>query len=471
MIKNDHQFGVTKTQARRFEEALATARAKEVPEGTDPVIWNAYIDGLDSQLSTLHRQLQEYALLKSGKVDRIEVASLDEFPLGIIKARIARGVTHQELADRIGVKPQQIQRWENSDYETAGFNNLIKIADALGISVHESITFRHKAQNNAEILAEYGIDLKFLQRRLVPDAGREPHNILSAAADYLWKIWGLVVNSDGSIDTRSFNYTAAALVRYKLPKDANSLRVRAYTQYAFHIAEKVAETLPERSAVVPRDWKQARNTFSGPDGTVSLEAVLRKAWQMNIAVIPLSDSIRFHGCCWRIKNRNVIILKQSVRAEARWLFDLLHELYHAGEEAEQTFDAVLGDGMDEERRVSSEEQAANEFAGNVLLSGAAEELYQECLAGARGHVANLKRSVRAVAERRNVNLGVLANYVAYALKEERDIDWWGAASNLQPDSDDAYSIAATVFKDCFEAQGLTAIDRQLVELATVEPIV
>ena len=469
MIKNDHQFGITKTQARRFEEALFSARAKEVPEGTDPLIWRAYIDGMESQLSTLRRQMDEYELLKSGKVDRIEVASLDELPLGIIKARIARGLTHQELANRIGVKPQQIQRWENSDYEAAGFNNLIKIADALGISVHESITFRHKAQNNTEILAECGIDLKFLQRRIVPDAGREPHKILSAASDYLRKIWGLVVMSDGRIDKRTFSCAATASVRYKLPKDANSLRVRAYTQYAYHIAEKVAETLPERSAVVPRDWEQARKTFSGPDGMVSLETVLRKAWGMNIAVIPLSDSIRFHGCCWRIKNRNVIILKQSVRAEARWLFDLLHELYHAGEATEHAFDAVVGDGTEEERRLSSEEKAANEFAGNVLLSGAAQELYQECLTGARGHVANLKRSVRTVAERHNVNLGVLSNFVAYTLKEEMDIDWWGTAANLQPDSEDAYNIASMVFRDCFKAQALMESDRKLVELATVEP--
>lgn len=469
MIKNERQFRVTQTQASRFEAALAAARTKDVPDDTDPVIWKAYIDGMDSQLGTLKRELEEYSLLKSGKVDRIEVASLDEFPLGIIKARIAQGVTHKELADRIGVKPQQIQRWEDSDYETTGFNNFIKIADALGIVVHESISFRHKAQSSPEILATCGIDTKFLRRRLVPAAGSEPHQILEAASGYLRRIWGLVVSSDGSIDTRAFNCAAAGLVRYKLPKDANPLRVRAYTQYAYHIAERVAATIPENSAVVPRDWKQAREAFTGADGTLSLETVLHKAWQMNIAVVPLSDSIRFHGCCWRINNRNVVVLKQSVRAEARWLFDLLHELYHAGEEAGQTFDTVTGDGVDDQRRESAEERAANQFAGDVLLSGAAEDLYQECIAGANGHVANLKRSVRSVAERRRVNLGVLANYVAYSLKEERDIDWWGAASNLQPDSEDAYNIAAAVFKDQFKADKLSEGDRKLVELATLEP--
>jgi Zn-dependent peptidase ImmA (M78 family)/transcriptional regulator with XRE-family HTH domain len=469
MIKNERQFAVTQNQLRSFETALASARTKNVPEDTDPVIWKAYIEGMDSQLGTLKRELEEYRLLKSGKVDRIEVASLDEFPLGIIKARIAQGLTHKELADRIGVKPQQIQRWEDSDYETTGFNNLIKIADALGIVVHESITFRQKAKSSPEILATCGIDMKFLQRRLAPISASEPHQILAAASSYLRRIWGVVVNPDGSIDTRTFNCAAAGLARYKLPKDANPLRVKAYTQYAYYIAERVAATIPESSAIVPRDWRKAREAFSGADGTLSLETVLRKAWQMNIAVVPLSDPIRFHGCCWRIENRNVIVLKQSVRAEARWLFDLLHELYHAGEEESRTFSPLTGDGVDEQRRESEEERAANQFAGNVLLSGAAEDLYQECIAGANGRVATLKRSVQTVAERRRVNLGVLANYVAYSLKEDIDSDWWGAASNLQPDSDDAYSIAAAVFKDQFKADELSEDDRKLVELATLEP--
>jgi len=469
MIKNERQFKVTQTQALRFKEAISSARTKGIPEDTDPVIWKAYIEGMESQLATLKREIEEYNLLKSGKIDRIEVASLDEFPLGIIKARIVRGLTQKELADRIGVKPQQIQRWEDSDYETAGFNNFIKIAEALEIAVHESILLQQKAQNSPKVLAECGIDLKFVQRRLVPTAGNESHRILSAASEYLKRIWGLVVSPDGTIDTRSVNWTAAETVRYKLPKDANPVRVRAYTQYAYYIAEQVAGTLAGSSAPVPRDWKLAREAFSSDDGVLSLGTALEKAWQMNIAVIPLSDPIRFHGCCWRINSRNVIVLKQSVRAEARWLFDLLHELYHAGDNSHQTFATVVGDGANDQRRESADERAANLFAGNVLLAGVAEELYRECLMGAKGHVANLKRSVRNVAERRNVNLGVLANYVAYSLKEEQDVDWWGAASNLQPESDDAYTIAATIFKTKFRADKLPEMDRTLIELATLEP--
>ncbi|MCX5493486.1 XRE family transcriptional regulator [Kaistia dalseonensis] len=469
MIKNERQLGITQKQARRFEEAIADARHRDAPENTHPIMWKAYIDGMESQLSTLQREIDEYHCLKSGKVDRIEVGSLEGLPLGIIKARIVRGLTHQELADRIGVKAQQVQRWENADYETTGFNNLVKIADALDISILESISFQSNARSSASALSALGIDLKFLQRRIVPDAGPKPHEIIAAASKYLQNIWNIVVRPDGSIDSNNFNYAAVDIARYKLPKDANPVRVRAYTQYAYHVAERVSSVIDTESVPVPRDWKQMRD-FLCERGELTLQSALDKVWGMGIAVIPLSDPIRFHGCCWRINDRNVIVLKQSVRSESRWLFDLVHELYHAGDEARSDFEAISIDGSDPDRRESEEELAANEFAGNVLLGGNAKELYREAVERANGSVASLKQTVRQVAGQHKMDLGILANYVAYSLKADRGVDWWGAATNLQPESEDAYSITASAFHRHFDTSRLATEDRLLVKLATVEPL-
>lgn len=468
MIKNERQFGITQKQARHFEQAIAEAKRKAVPDDTDPVIWKAYIEGMESQLSTLEREIAEYRFLKAGNVDRIDVGSLEEFPQGIIKARIVRGLTHKELADRIGVKPQQVQRWEDADYETTGFNNFIKISEALGIHVHESISFRHQAKNTSDRLSELGIDLKFLQKRLAPDAGTDLHDILKAASGYLKSIWNLAVLGDGTIDARTFSCAAADVARYKLPKDANPVRIRAYTQYAYHVAERIAASTSGDSQAIPRDWRDARSALS-KGGQLSLQSALEKVWAMGIPVVPLSDSIRFHGCCWRIDGRNVIILKQSVRAESRWLFDLLHELYHAGEDNSPTFASTSIDGTEAERRESEEERAANEFAGNVLLGGAANKLYKEALTRAKGQLPLLKKAVLQVATSHEVDVGVLANYVAHALKVEQDADWWGAATNLQPESADAYSIASAAFKAHFDATRLLKEDRHLIELATTEP--
>ena len=79
MIKNQLQYGVAQTQVGRFEAAL-TSSAHDAPTGTHPMMWKAYREGLESQLSTLRREIAEYDALRSGAIKNIEVQSLDELP-------------------------------------------------------------------------------------------------------------------------------------------------------------------------------------------------------------------------------------------------------------------------------------------------------------------------------------------------------------------------------------------------------
>src|SRR5262249_9106394 len=68
-------------------------------------------------------------------------------------ARIARGWTHRKLADHLVVKPQQVQRWENSDYDNISFTRLLEIADALEVELSESISLRRKAPGGRPCIA------------------------------------------------------------------------------------------------------------------------------------------------------------------------------------------------------------------------------------------------------------------------------------------------------------------------------
>ena len=62
----------------------------------------------------------------------------------LIQARIAAGLTQEDLAARLGVKPQQIQRYEASDYQTASFARLREIARLLGVDVRERVEMVQK---------------------------------------------------------------------------------------------------------------------------------------------------------------------------------------------------------------------------------------------------------------------------------------------------------------------------------------
>ena len=56
------------------------------------------------------------------------------------RARIARGLTQKDLARKLGVKEQQIQRYEETDYASASLSRLNEVIKALDIEVKEEIT-------------------------------------------------------------------------------------------------------------------------------------------------------------------------------------------------------------------------------------------------------------------------------------------------------------------------------------------
>ena len=50
-------------------------------------------------------------------------------------------LTQKQLAERLGLSAQQIQRWESNLYSGVGVERLQEIADALGMGVRETISY------------------------------------------------------------------------------------------------------------------------------------------------------------------------------------------------------------------------------------------------------------------------------------------------------------------------------------------
>jgi DNA-binding Xre family transcriptional regulator len=136
MITNQRQYQITQTEARRFREAL---EAPETP-GLHPKAAKAMRDGLKSQLEDLEAEIAEYDALREGRVKTLEADSLLAIGPALIKARIMRNITQKELADRLSVAEQQVQRYEATQYRGVAAERLQDVADALKLKVREVIT-------------------------------------------------------------------------------------------------------------------------------------------------------------------------------------------------------------------------------------------------------------------------------------------------------------------------------------------
>lgn len=136
MITNQRQYLNTQAQAKRFRQALATPDAP----GLHPRAARAMRAGLQSQLDDLEAELVEYDTLREGKVSTLEAESIVGIGTALIKARIVRKLTQKELAERLHVAEQQVQRYEATQYQGVAAERLQQVADALQLRVHEVFT-------------------------------------------------------------------------------------------------------------------------------------------------------------------------------------------------------------------------------------------------------------------------------------------------------------------------------------------
>jgi hypothetical protein len=137
VITNERQYRITKSEARKFEQTIEAARGREPSRDVDPRIHQAMVESLESELAVLQEQLERYEALKAGKVKSRRARSLRELPIVLIEGRIAAGLTQRELAKRLDVPEQQIQRYEATLYSGVSLQRLQEVADTLGLEIEE----------------------------------------------------------------------------------------------------------------------------------------------------------------------------------------------------------------------------------------------------------------------------------------------------------------------------------------------
>ena len=152
MITNERQYRITKRKERDFCEAIERFDAfGSEPSDVHPRIRQAEREAMESQLDDLRAELAEYEGLKAADLSVISTASFDELADGLIKARIAVGLSQRVLAQRLGVKEQQIQRYEAERYASASYQRLCQVSRALGVRIRNDIHLppRHAPQRGA----------------------------------------------------------------------------------------------------------------------------------------------------------------------------------------------------------------------------------------------------------------------------------------------------------------------------------
>jgi DNA-binding XRE family transcriptional regulator len=137
MIANERQYRITRAWAEKFADGAD--HVEESGADLEPEMRRLYRDAYESQVKELREQLAEYEALQAGHVSVLELDSLAALPEALIRARIAVGLTQKDLAARLGLKEQQVQRYEATRYGGVSLGRVQAVADALGLQIREQV--------------------------------------------------------------------------------------------------------------------------------------------------------------------------------------------------------------------------------------------------------------------------------------------------------------------------------------------
>ena len=142
MITNERQYAITKAQLRRLQSVLALSHPSA--SGMDPQLHRAMMAGLESQIADLDAELRHYEYLPHAQL--LQLQSLSGIGRLLTEGRIARRLTQYDLAHELGLKPQQIQRYEATEYRSASLSRLAKVAAALRLDLKSNVPLAASTQ-------------------------------------------------------------------------------------------------------------------------------------------------------------------------------------------------------------------------------------------------------------------------------------------------------------------------------------
>jgi len=113
--------------------AAARDELEIIAELLDQTADEVEVAALNARAEELKAEVGRYENLVSGRVAAFSFDSLAQVPRILTEARLAHGLKQKELADKLGVTEQMVQKDEAGGYGKASLARLLTVARALGL--------------------------------------------------------------------------------------------------------------------------------------------------------------------------------------------------------------------------------------------------------------------------------------------------------------------------------------------------
>jgi len=132
MIKNEKQYRISKRKVKELNEHIDRTN-KEIDK--NPLRNQLILVSLNSSKDEIENDILLYESLKKNKQGVLKERLIAELPSLITEYKIVSGLTQKEFAEMLGIKEQQLQRYEAESFKGVTFKNLLKFLDLIGLEI------------------------------------------------------------------------------------------------------------------------------------------------------------------------------------------------------------------------------------------------------------------------------------------------------------------------------------------------
>lgn len=396
---NEKEARETRARISRLSEALHSERAMEpVVAGLPPEVVSQVSRMMKAERARLTQAVKAYEEAKdTQRPTALKELVNRDLGLMLIVARIANGFSQKDLAWRLGVKEQQVQRWEAERYAPISLKNYHRVAALLGVRPWADMPDQPELRGLDKVID--GVSKAEIKKIL--KHGRENGWF---AEDFTEAELRRYI-AENRIDFGSPGLLRTGLNVVDHTEDvmlhAWRARVTARAREAFAGVEAVHEPLELK-------WMPEMVRMSNEPGA-PLRAVEVLANRGIILIVePQVPGLKIDGAAFIVDGRPVIGMTLRTDTVDNFWFTLMHELAHVTLHFSTGLAVGFYDQTDQETSVDEQEEEANRFASNLLIP---EERW-------RRSTARIAKSA-AVIERFANELGIHPAIVFGRIRKER----------------------------------------------------
>jgi hypothetical protein len=133
MIKNEKQYKISK---KRLLEMNTILKEKKAKVGTSEA---GALSSLALMRDRVAEQIKQYESLKTKGIPSKRSISVMQLPNILIQYKIAKGFTQKQYSEILGIKEQQLQRYEAENYASVSFGRLMDYVEKAKLKIRLAV--------------------------------------------------------------------------------------------------------------------------------------------------------------------------------------------------------------------------------------------------------------------------------------------------------------------------------------------